>query len=903
MQLIRRFSFTMLLMSMMTLVACGGEGGDLTGGEGGGTPEAVTLTVTKSDGDLSATNMVTVVATVLDNGNPVANKTVTFSLAVEDSAILDPIAGTATTDANGMASIIVKATDIPGSVNVIASYESATEDISFDSVGDGDGDTLSSTTFTITKSAGDLSADNNIIISTSLSSDNNSTPIVGKLVTFTVNDPTVAILDPIVGTAVTDVSGIATIIVKVTDVAGGVEVLATVTDSGSDSESGSSVVSISFTSLGDGVKVVVGEPEAASIRLFASSQQLASSGAQSIELSAIAKDENNNLVEGVTINFASDSGALEKIINDAGDSSNVTGPDGKVKMKLSTQDEPSNRVILVTVTSGDITDSLEIEVVGTTLSLTGSASLALNDETSYIVNVLDSDGNGVAKIDVAISASEADKITLPVPATVKTDSEGQATIKVTGIIGGSNRIIISALGVMANQDVSVQADSFLFTSFSNGVDTVNPSNTPLVPDVSLNQRARVTLTWQRGGVIVPNGTPVSFTTTRGVFMESNGVPVIDAKTETIDGKVTVYLESTDAGKALVTLVGSDVVDGKSIELTNQLDFEFFADIATTIKAQASPNSIGPNEQTSTVSVVVKDVNGNRVKNKKIKFVLEDISGGSIFPATAVTDSSGSASTVYTSNSTSAKDAVSISAIVEDDSNINDSVTLTVSDRELFISLGTGNQLEELGTTDYVKEYSVFVTDAESNAVEGVELTISALPHKYYKGYWFPLYDGDEFVQWVTRGADALEVSVGNLGPLTSSNLASKECDNEDLNFDGILDVGEDFNSDGLLTPGNKVSSQGSVTTDADGRAVIRVIYAQSYAEWLDVKLIASSKVTGSESSAQAIFSLPVLADDVNKEDITPPTAGIGMRGPFGLLNACDKKISQDPKLDGTPHAP
>ncbi|MFQ3313788.1 MAG: hypothetical protein ACI8SC_003009, partial [Colwellia sp.] len=32
MQFFRRFSFTMLLMSMMTLAACGGEGGDLTGG-------------------------------------------------------------------------------------------------------------------------------------------------------------------------------------------------------------------------------------------------------------------------------------------------------------------------------------------------------------------------------------------------------------------------------------------------------------------------------------------------------------------------------------------------------------------------------------------------------------------------------------------------------------------------------------------------------------------------------------------------------------------------------------------------------------------------------------------------------------------------------------------------------
>ncbi|ALO34121.1 hypothetical protein CMT41_04790 [Colwellia sp. MT41] len=777
MQLLRRLSFTMLLMSLMTLVACGDGDGDLTGGSDGDgdTTDAVTLTVTKSDGDLSAANHITITATVLDNGSAVANKTVTFTFAVEGSATFDPVAGTATTDANGNASINVKVTDMKGSVSVIASYGSVSDDISFDS-------------------------------------------------------------------------------------------------------------------KGDGVKVIVGEPVAASISLFASSQQLASSGAQSIELFAIAKDENNNLLEGVTIQFSPDSGELGNILDESGDSSNKTGPDGKVTKKLSTQIDPSNRVIIVTVTSGDITDSLAIEVVGTTLTLTGSASLALNDEASFIVNVLDSDGNGVAQTVVAVSASNVDGITIP--SSVTTDSEGQATVKVTGTTGGTNTIIVTALGTSASQDVSVQADSFLFTSFSNGVNTVNPANTPIVPDVSLIQTASLTLTWQRDGAPVANGTDVTFTTTRGVFTDISGTPITgDAKTETIDGKVTVYLKSTDAGQAIITFVGSDTVDGNAIELTNQLEFEFFADTAATINAQASPNSIGPDEQKSTISVVVKDADGNRVKNKRIQFVLEDISGGSIFPATAVTNSSGSASTIYTSNSTSAKDAVAITASVEDNSDIKDTVTLTVSDRELFISLGTGNQVEELGTTDYVKEYSIFVIDAESNAVENVELTVSAIPQSYYKGFWMPTYDGDDFVVWATAGA-------GSQSKPTIL-LATTKCGNEDANFNGILDgvgtdASEDFNKDGQLTPKNIVSVSGSFITDTDGRSVIRIIYPQSYAHWLDVKLVVSGKVTGSESATQTIFTLPVLAAHVTNEKISPPHQGLGHRGPFGLSNVCSDNVSQDP---------
>jgi hypothetical protein len=872
MQLLRRLSFTLLLMSLMTLVACGDGDGDLTGGDGGSTtPDILTLTVTKSDGDLSAANDITVTATVLENSIPVANKTVTFTFAVEGSATFDPIAGTATTDAEGNASITIKASDVEGSVNVIATYESTTNNISFDSAGDGEGTDGSSGTamISLAKSVGDLSAANDIIISASILTNDTNQGVAGKLVTFTLNDPVMATFDPAIGTAVTDESGIAIITVKVTDIAGGVEVTATVIDNAS-----TATTKISFTSAGDGIKVVEGEPEADSIRLFASSPQIASSGAQTIELSAIAKDENNNLLEGVTINFSADSGALAKVIDDSGNSSNITGPDGKISMMLLTEDEPSNRTILVTAANGDVTDSLEIEVVGTTLTLTGSSALALNDETNYIVNVLDSDGNGVAKTDVTLSLGGGDAgIELPTPAIVTTDAEGQATIKVTGTSGGANSIVVKALGASANQGVSVQADSFLFTGFSNAVDVVNPSNTPVVPDVALTKSASVTLTWKRNQTPVI-GKKVTFTTTRGVLLADDGVTIISEGTTDINGMVTVKLTSSNAGKALVTFVGQDTAE--SIELTNQLEFEFYADTAATMIAQASPNSIGPNKQTSTISVVVRDVSGNLVKNKTIKFEVDDISGGEIFPATAVTDSNGSASTVYSSNTTSAQNGVSITATVIDTPGVSDTVNLTVSDRELFITLGTGNELEELGVTDYIKEYSVFVTDVDSNPVANVDLTISLVPDRFYKGYWARLYEGAEFKVWVTTDAPG--------DTQTQAGIIS--CPNEDINLNGILDFGEDTNNDGVLTPGNIATAPGTVTTDENGRAIIQITYGQSYGSWAEINLIASAKVTGSESFNQAVFSLSVLADDVASEDISPPIQGIGSAGPFGGVQSC-----------------
>ena len=90
-----------------------------------------------------------------------------------------------------------------------------------------------------------------------------------------------------------------------------------------------------------------------------------------------------------------------------------------------------------------------------------------------------------------------------------------------------------------------------------------------------------------------------------------------------------------------------------------------------------------------------------------------------------------------------------------------------------------------------------------------------------------------------------------------------------------------------------MSISGTFITDSDGRSLIRVNYPQSYAHWLDVKLVVSGKVTGSESSTQTIFTLPVLATHVTNEDLVPPTQGIGTIGPFGLSNVCSDNISQD----------
>jgi hypothetical protein len=672
-------------------------------------------------------------------------------------------------------------------------------------------------------------------------------PLADKLVTFSVSNEDLASFNTDVNTSSTDINGKAEI--------GLIAGVSSGDGSITASAEGMSSNSVTFTSAGDGD--VVGQPVASAVSLFASSQQIASSGDDDVTLITIAKDEDNNLVEGVNVSFSATSGQIE-VVN------SVTGSDGKASAILRTNNEPTNRLITVTSTSGQVADSVDVQVIGTSINLTGSSSLAINDENSFFIQVLNSESVGVANVTVDLSLSDEadeDSAAITIVESVTTDSSGQINFSVTGTTGGTNTIIATALGATVSHTVSVQADSFLFSSFGNGEQTVDPE-VDSVPDVFLSSSsarnsAEIEVTWTQSNTPVADGTIVNFTTTRGVITREENI--------TQDGKVSAVIASDNAGKALVTVTGQN---GEVI-LSNQLEFEFVAENVDNISAQASSNSIAPNGDISTISVIAKDINGNLVKGKIIEFTLTDTSGGNILPATALTDSNGSASTLYTSNSVSAQNGVSIIATVQDAPSKTDTVTLTVADRQLFISLGTGNELEEPTITTYNKQYSVFVTDVDSTPQAGVVLKVSAVPNNYYKGEWVKVLDeSGDFSSW---GA-----SYSTIPP----------CPNEDLNVDGILDVGEDTNNDGKLTPKNVVSASGDVTTDEFGQAVIDIRYTQSFATWVDINLIVSAKVSGTENSTQTRFSLPVLATDVLNEDVTPPTSGIGLASPFGVVGDC-----------------
>jgi hypothetical protein len=681
--------------------------------------------------------------------------------------------------------------------------------------------------------------------------DSNGNPVKSTLITYTFQPEGLAIFGNDSGTASTDQNGVATIDILVGDNSGAGEITATL--------SSGETATTTFNS--SGTTQVNTLP--ASLDLFASSTQLASSGSDEIELIALVKDINNVLLKDVDVTFSVNSEASIQFEN--GGNIAVTGADGIAKALLNTQNKPENRTVTVTATASGLAESktLNIEIVGTSIVVNGPPTVILGTTAEFTLFLSDFDGNGIGNQEIQISSQKGNEFD---SIEYVSDGEGQVTVKYTATNSGLDVITASALNASGVLNITVQQDEFSFTDVS-------------ADDIPLGTQSDVELTWLKEGVPYVNGA-VTLTTTRGTLSTTS-------VTTNSDGKASFQISSNNAGIAVVSAQGSDI-DGNIVNATAEV--EFVATQVNNIIMSASPNSIGPAQQKSTITAVLRDAAGNLVKGKTVNFNADDVSGGRISPASAVTDSNGVASTVYTSLNVSKENGIVISA-TEPSSGISASVNLTVSNRAQFISIGTGNVIDSPDETSYLKKFTVFVTDANSNPVSGVELTVTGTPVKYaellepnaapgdqnyqvirpafYKGYWSAFPNREDFEFWVASR------TIG--------------CANEDIDDDGIEDPNEDTNGDNELTPGNILSIDGDILTDENGQAIIELRYAKTYAAWGEVKITASTPVSGSESQASQFFTLSASSADL-REEATPPNTN-----PFGSgLNSVE-----DPNNPGT----
>jgi len=599
---------------------------------------------------------------------------------------------------------------------------------------------------------------------------------------------------------------------------------------------------------------------AARVDLLVSSPQMGSDGSSYVSVTALVKSSTNVALKDKKVTFSSNSGTLI-IEND------TTDKNGMAKATLNAAGDKTNRIITISAQSDSVITSTSVEVIGTTVSISGVNSMVSGATSNYTFFLKDSAGGAIANQNINLTSSLGNSFSAN---PVKTNSSGQAQVIYTATKGGNEIITASAMGATTTQAVSISTTDFTFVSPASGA------------EINIGAVQTVTVRYTVGGSPPPVGTPINFATTRGTITAT--------ATTDANGNASAALFSTTAGRADIS--ATVAAGGGSIQ-TNVL---FVAVNAAFLNLQPNPavistNVAGSTTEQSTITAVVRDQNGNLVKNKTVRFSLTDVSGGYLTLANAVTDSLGMASTVYVSSSSpSDKDKVVITATI-DGSTATASTTLTVSRRQIYVVFGTGNTLENYSTTQYRLPYTALVTDITGNPVPGVTVTATLTPVEYYKGFTFGCLSSSD-IYWQT------EYSVAASG----SRLA---CANEDnnpavhtlyplwrlngiLNSDPVSGVTEDENGDGVLSPGNVATITTTATTGADGFAQFYVTYAKMFARWAKVRIDGYIFSYGDQSMGRTEFELPIASSDMKCEASVPGAVSPWGRGVFPN-NVCTNK--------------
>ncbi len=573
--------------------------------------------------------------------------------------------------------------------------------------------------------------------------------------------------------------------------------------------------------------------EIGTIDLVASPVRLDTSANAQSAITARVKDSSGVLLQGITVNFSATNGGTLEVTQGETDQAGVASA------ILTTDGDPRNRSVTITAQSGSISDTVNVDISGTSLAISGPASISLGSSASLRVTLSDADGNGIPNETVNLETSLG---TLSA-STLTTSSNGLVDFQLnSGTNGGTATVTATAYSgsntISATRDIVIAGDSFGFSSPAPGT------------EVDLNTQQEVTLEWRVNGNPVADGKQIQFTATRGTLTPANGVVT------TSGGEASIDISSTNAG--ISTITASDPNSGLAADLT----FEFVATTPDEINLQATKTQLDLSETTEIVAVI-RDADNNLVKNQNVSFsILEDGSGGSLTSSRDITDSQGKASTIYQAGAnTSGRDGVEIQATVA--GSISDTVTLTVARQALRLAIGTGNEIIEPDTVRYIKDYVAIVTDANGAPVENANIELSVLPTGYIKGNYVPSIDDT----WV--------ISPGN--PVF--------CDAEDVNRNGQLDAGEDTNGSLALEPTNSATtSASSVISAADGSADFSLIYPQSHCNWVRVELTATVRVGGSESVESSEFFLSCASSDLNNTDISPPG---GTEGLYGSDQSCN----------------
>ncbi len=126
-------------------------------------------------------------------------------------------------------------------------------------------------------------------------------------------------------------------------------------------------------------------PAVSSVTLLTSSSQLDSIGTESVALTALIRDVNNNLMRDVSVTFRANSGSIQVVRGTTDDTGTATAA-------LGTGGNPANRDITVTATGGPITAQTVVNVRGTIITIDGLSTTTRGQTVELTGTLFDSSG-------------------------------------------------------------------------------------------------------------------------------------------------------------------------------------------------------------------------------------------------------------------------------------------------------------------------------------------------------------------------------------------------------------------------------------------------------------------------------------------------------------------------------
>ena len=546
----------------------------------------------------------------------------------------------------------------------------------------------------------------------------------------------------------------------------------------------------------------------------------------------------------------------------------VTNSDGRVTATLEVGTDPDskpNRIITVTATDSLTGQSAEqsVFVTGTRFIFSGPQRIEVGDSAELSIQLVDSGNNPITSQSITLLSTLGNTIQ-PRGNTIQTgnsifdtDGTGHILVAVLGGVSGSETIIVRAFG---------DGTSALPTSTDNGeyaLEIIAPDDVSFYFDLPTDdvevalgddEPFRICLTDALAAVAA--GTDIMLSATNGVFNSTGG----SLTSYSTNGVATCWNDSLSSQVGGFSQVSASTSNSTSTvvaydDLNVLKSLEFISTTVSSLSLQPAKASLRSGEQTQIIATL-RDSHYNLVKNRAVSFSIgSDPSNGILSPPVAITDSNGEAVTTYTAGQSSSGLGNVIIGAEDQLSGIIGTTALTVKNRALHISLGSGNTManydDESGTV-YALPYSATVTDSSGGPVANQEISLSIWSYRYSKGSYYPTYtQTGGFLRYITAPVDEYEPwnvpydGIVNWGRVVTCGNEDTDLNgfrdfnedangnrifdrtnedmngnglidvSEDVNFNGILDVLEDVNRNGILDPGEDLNGNGLLDAHED----------------------------------------------------------------------------------------